>query len=79
MIDIQQILKQFNGRFKNSQPVLFNHNSLLPHYHMIDTLDNEKFIINIDSLANDPEIIIKQTLTNKIINKRNNKINQIIK
>lgn len=75
---IKKLLKKFNGRFENHLPTIYNSNSFLPTYSLIDTFDGETFIIQIDSLSADPEIVLENILQEKIINKREQKIDSLI-
>jgi len=73
MIDIEK----FGGRFEKDLTV-YNANTLLPIYSFVDTADGERFQIQIDSFAADPEIVISNILTEKIIFKRDNKIQSVL-
>lgn len=75
---IDNLLKKFGGRFKNHLTTHYNSKTFLPTYSFKDTSDGEVFTIQIDSLAADPEMVLENILNEKIINKRDNKINQIV-
>jgi len=75
---VEDIFKKFGGRFENHLPTRYNSNSFLPTFSLKDTTDDEVFTIQIDSLAADPEIILENVLREKIINKRDKKINSLI-
>ena len=75
---IDQLLNKFGGRFQNHLPTIYNSSSFLPTYSLKDTTDGEVFTIKIDSLAGDPEIILENVLKEKVINKRDTKINSLI-
>ena len=75
---IEDLLKKYNGRFINQLPTIYNSSSFLPTFSLKDTTDGEVFMIQIDSFAADPEIVLENTLNEKIINKRELKINSII-
>jgi hypothetical protein len=75
---IEDTLKKFNGRFKKQIMTTYNSQTLLPTYALIDTFDNESFLIQIDSFAADPEIVIENVLNDKIIHKRDSKLNLIL-
>jgi hypothetical protein len=75
---IEDTLKKFNGRFKKQIMTTYNSQTFFPTYTLIDTFDNESFLIQIDSFAADPEIVIENVLNEKIIYKRDSKINAII-
>jgi len=75
---INQLLNKFGGRFKNHLPTIYNSSSFLPTYSLKDTTDGEVFTIQIDSFAADPEIVLENVLKEKIINKRDTKINSLI-
>jgi hypothetical protein len=75
---IEDLLKKYNGRFENHLPTRYNSNSFLPTFSLKDTTDGEVFMIQIDSFAADPEIVLENTLNEKIINKREQKINSLI-
>jgi hypothetical protein len=75
---IKQLLNKFGGRFQNHLPTIYNSQSFLPTYSLKDTTDGEFFTIQIDSFAADPEIVLENVLKEKIINKRDTKINSLI-
>jgi hypothetical protein len=75
---IKKLLKKFNGRFENHLPIIYNSNSFLPTFSLKDTTDGEVFTIQIDSLAADPEMVLENVLREKIINKREQKIDSLI-
>jgi hypothetical protein len=75
---IKQLLNKFGGRFQNHLPTIYNSSSFLPTYSLKDTTDGEVFTIQIDSFAADPEIVLENVLKEKIINKRDTKINSLI-
>lgn len=75
---IKQLLNKFGGRFQNHLPTIYNSQSFLPTYSLKDTTDGEVFTIQIDSFAADPEIVLENVLKEKIINKRDTKINSLI-
>jgi hypothetical protein len=75
---IKKLLKKFNGRFENHLPTVYNSNSFLPTFSLKDTTDGEVFTIQIDSLAADPEMVLENVLHEKIINKREQKIDSLI-
>ncbi len=70
-------LEKFGGRFK-SHLTTYSANTLLPVYSFEDTVDGERFQIQIDSFAADPEIVISNILNEKIISKRDNKIQSVL-
>ena len=74
---IKQLLNKFGGRFKNHLPTIYNSSSFLPTYSLKDTTDGEVFTIQIPFTA-DPEIVLENVLKEKIINKRDTKINSLI-
>jgi hypothetical protein len=73
-----QLLNKFGGRFQIHLPTIYNSQSFLPTYSLKDTADGEVFTIKIDSLVADPEIVLENVLKEKIINKRDVKINSLI-
>lgn len=81
---IDKLLKKFSGRFQNHLPISYHSTTLrpfmplLPSYTLKDTFDGEIFTIKIDSLAADPELVLENVLNEKIINKRDYKIEQLI-
>lgn len=75
---IKKLLKKFNGRFENHLTTIYNSNSFLPTFSLKDTTDGEVFTIQIDSLAADPEMVLENVLREKIINKREQKIDSLI-
>jgi hypothetical protein len=75
---IEDLLKKYNGRFENHRPTIYNSNSFLPTFSLKDTTDGEVFTIQIDSFAADPETVLENVLREKIINKREQKINSLI-
>jgi len=75
---IEDLLKKYNGRFENHHPTIYNSNSFLPTFSLKDTTDGEVFTIQIDSFAADPETVLENVLREKIINKREQKINSLI-
>ncbi len=76
---IEEILeKKFSGRFKKYLPTIYNSQSFTPTYSFKDTSDGEVFTIQIDSLVADTETILVNVLKEKIINKRDTKINSLI-
>jgi hypothetical protein len=75
---IEDTLKKYNGRFENHLPTIYNSNSFLPTFSLKDTTDGEVFMIQIDSFAADPEIVLENTLNEKIINKREQKLDSLI-
>jgi hypothetical protein len=77
-MNIKNIIKKFNGRFQNHLPTIYNSQSFLPTYSLKDTTDEEVFTIQIDSVAADHEIVLENVLKEKIINKRDTKINSLI-
>ena len=74
----EDIFKKFGGRFKNHLPTKYHSTTFIPSYTIKDTSDGEVFTIQIDSLAADPEIILENVIREKIINKREQKINSLI-
>lgn len=72
------IFKRFGGRFENYLPVKYHNTTFMPSYTIKDNYDGEIFTIEIDSLVADPEIVLENVLNEKIINKREQKINSII-
>jgi hypothetical protein len=74
---IEDLLKKFGGRFENDLTT-YNANTLLPIYSFVDKNDGERFQIQIDSLAADTKIVLENVLNDKIIYKRDSKINAII-
>ena len=75
---IKKLLKKYNGRFENHRPTIYNPNSFLPTFSLKDTTDGEVFTIQIDSFAADPEMVLENVLHEKIINKREQKIDSLI-
>jgi hypothetical protein len=76
---IEEILKnKFGGRFQSHLPTIHNSQSFIPTYSLKDTTDGEVFTIQIDSLVADTETILVNVLKEKIINKRDTKINSLI-
>jgi len=75
---IDKLLKKFSGRFQNHLPISYHSTTFLPSYTLKDTFDGEIFTIKIDSLAADPELVLENVLNEKIINKRDYKIEQLI-
>jgi hypothetical protein len=75
---VEDIFKKFGGRFENHLPTRYNSNSFLPTFSLKDTTDGEVFTIQIDSFAADPETVLENVLREKIINKREQKINSLI-
>jgi hypothetical protein len=75
---IEDTLKKYNGRFENHLPTIYNSSSFLPTFSLKDTTDGEVFMIQIDSFAADPEIVLENTLNEKIINKREQKLDSLI-
>jgi hypothetical protein len=75
---MKEILNKFNGRFINHLPTTYNSTTFMPSFTLKDTFDAEVFTIQIDSLVADPEIILENVLQEKIINKRDKKIDSII-
>lgn len=75
---IDKLLKKFSGRFENHLPTSYHPTTFLPLYTLKDTLDGEVFTIKIDSLSADPEIVLENVLNDKIINKRDSKIEKLI-
>ena len=79
---IEEILKKFNNRFKVNENSDFrlsaNQAKSCPTFSFIDTFDGESFSIQIDSFAANHELVIENILNEKIINKRELKINSII-
>lgn len=73
-----QLIDKFGGRFQNHLPTIYNSQSFLPTYSLKDTTDGEIFTIQIDSLVADIEIVLENVLKEKIINKRDVKINSLI-
>lgn len=74
----EDIFKKFSGRFKNHLPTTYHSTTFMPSYTIKDTADGEVFTIQIDSLAADPEMVLENVLREKIINKREQKINSLI-
>ena len=74
----EDIFKKFSGRFINHLPTKYHSTTFMPSYTIKDKTDGEVFTIQIDSLAADPEIILENVLREKIINKREQKINSLI-
>jgi hypothetical protein len=70
-------VEKFGGRFKKDLTV-YSANTLLPVYSFVDTVDGERFQIQIDSFAADHEIVIENILNEKIIFKRDNKIKNVL-
>jgi hypothetical protein len=77
-MNIKNIIKKFNGRFQNHLSTIYSSQSSLPAYSLKDTTDGEVFTIQIDSLGADHEIVLENVLKEKIINKRDTKINSLI-
>lgn len=75
---MEKILNKFNGRFTTHIPTTYSGATFMPSFTIKDTFDGEIFTIQIDSLAADPEIVLENVLSGKIINKRNTKIDSII-
>lgn len=75
---IKEILNKFGGRFEQHFATNYNSQTLLPTYSLKDTTDGEIFTIQIDSLAADPEIVLENVLREKLINKRDKKLNLVI-
>lgn len=76
---IEDIIKKFNNRFKVNENSDFRfQQAFYPTFSFIDTFDGESFSIQIDSFAANHELVIENTLNEKIINKRELKINSII-
>ena len=75
---VEDIFKKFGVRFKNHLPTKYHSTTFMPSYTIKDTADGEVFTIQIDSLAADTEIILENVLREKIINKRDKKINSLI-
>ena len=76
---IEDIIKKFNNRFKVNENSDFRfQRSFYPTFSFIDTFDGESFSIQIDSFAANHELVIENILNEKIINKRELKINSII-
>ena len=75
---MKEILNKFGGRFKNHLPTTYNSTTFMPSYTIKDNFDGEVFTIQIDSLAADPEMVLENVLREKIINKREQKIESII-
>jgi hypothetical protein len=76
---IEDTLKKFNNRFKVNENSDFRfQQAFYPTFSFIDTFDGEVFMIQIDSFASDSEIVIENVLNEKIIYKRDSKINDII-
>lgn len=75
---MKEILNKFNNRFISHLPTTYNSATFMPSYTIKDTADGEIFTIQIDSLVADPEIILENVLREKIINKRQQKINSLI-
>jgi hypothetical protein len=74
---IENLLKKFGGRFKNHLTT-YSTNTLLPVYSFEDKVDGERFQIQIDSFAADPEMVIENILNEKIVFKRDNKIKSVL-
>ncbi len=74
---IEDLLKKFGGRFENDLTT-YSANTLLPIYSFVDTADGERFQIQIDSLAADHGIVLENVLNDKIIYKRDNKIQSVL-
>lgn len=80
---MKEILNKFGGRFvthhtfDGSVPS-FTNLPLIIRFTIKDTFDGDIFTIQIDSLAGVPEIILENVLREKIINKREQKIDYII-
>lgn len=75
---INQLLNKFGGRFQIHLPTIYNSQSFLPTFSLKDTFDGEIFTIKIDSLSAVSEIVLENVLKEKIINKRDTKINSLI-
>lgn len=75
---MKEILNKFGGRFITHLPTTYNSTTFMPSFTIKDTFDGDVFTIQIDSLAADPEIILENVLREKIINKREIKIESII-
>lgn len=74
----EDIFKKFGGRFKNHLPTKYHTTIFIPSYTIKDTADDEVFTIQIDSFAADPETVLENVLREKIINKREQKIDSLI-
>jgi|688.fasta_scaffold1047288_2 hypothetical protein len=73
---IEDVFKKFNGRFK--EKLTINENTLMPIISIEDVSDGDKFQIQIESYVADIELVLENILNEKIINKRNSKIETII-
>ncbi len=74
---IEKILEKFGGRFKKGLKT-YSANTLLPIYSFEDTTDGERFQIKIEYFVADVEVVIENVLNDKIIFKRDTKIDEII-
>jgi hypothetical protein len=74
---IEDIIKKFEGRFKQTKSTTYDNTTLLPTYNLLDVSDGERFSIQIDSLSAMNEIIVENVLRDKIISKRDRKIDSI--
>ena len=74
---IEKILQKFGGRFGKGLKT-YSAKTLLPIYSFVDTSDGEVFTIQIDSFVADVEVVIENVLNDKIIFKRDIKIDGII-
>jgi hypothetical protein len=74
---IEDILKKFNGRFEQDLTT-YNNVTLMPTFSFLDTTDGERFKIQIDSFVADVKVVIENALNDKIISKRDIKIDGII-
>lgn len=74
---LEDILKKFEGRFKESTLTTYDHITFLPTYNLLDVSDGERFSIKIDTLLAMPEIIVENVLRDKVISKRDRKIDSL--
>lgn len=74
---MKEILNKFGGRFINHLPTTYHSSTFMPSFTIKDTVDGEVFTIQIDSLAADAEMVLENVLLEKVINKRDKKIESI--
>lgn len=74
---IEKILKKYNGRFIEGDSTI-DEMTFTPTYHIFDKSTGETFMIKIESVSADVNLVIKNILDEKIIQSRDKKINSII-
>lgn len=75
---MKEILNKFGGRFENHLLTTYNSTTFMPSYTIKDNTDGEVFTIQIDSLTADAEVVLENILREKVINKRDEKIENLI-